>query len=328
MVFGDETENILLKPNPDRFTLFPIQHDRLWQMYKKAQAAYWTVSQIDLASDLFDWENKLNDDERLFIKKVLAFFAQSDAIVNENLAQNMYNEVQLPEARCFYGFQIMMENVHAEMYSTMIEAFITDPDERKKALHGIENYPCVKRKADWALKWLNSKTATFAERLIAFAAVEGIFFSSSFCSIFWLKKRGLMSGLCISNEYISRDECLHQDFAALEYSMIPQLSKERVLEIIMEAVEIEKEFARDVLQVRLIGMNASAMSEYIEFVTDILLQDLIGEKRFNTRNPFDFMDLMILRGKANFFERHVSEYEKVGVLRKETSKALTFTDDY
>ena len=277
-------EEPILKENKDRFVLFPIKHNNIWEMYKKAEASFWTAEEIDLNPDLQDWDNKLNDDEKHFIKHVLAFFAASDGIVNENLAVNFMNEVQYPEARCFYGFQIMMENIHSETYSLLIDSYIKDPQEKDRLFHSIDTLPCVGKKAEWAIKWIGN--GTFAERLIAFAAVEGIFFSGSFCSIFWLKKRGLMPGLTFSNELISRDEGLHCDFACLLYSELTnQLPKERVTAIIKNAVEIEKEFVSDALPVRLIGMNADLMCQYIEFVADRLLVALGCEKTYNATCP-------------------------------------------
>jgi ribonucleoside-diphosphate reductase beta chain len=301
-------EEPILKENKDRFVLFPIKHHDIWEMYKKAEASFWTAEEIDLNPDLQDWENKLNNDEKHFIKHVLAFFAASDGIVNENLAVNFMNEVQYPEARCFYGFQIMMENIHSETYSLLIDSYIKDPKEKDRLFHSIDTLPCVGKKADWALKWIGN--GTFAERLIAFAAVEGIFFSGSFCSIFWLKKRGLMSGLTFSNELISRDEGLHCDFACLLYSQLTnQLPPEQVTAIITNAVAIEKEFVSDALPVRLIGMNADMMCQYIEFVADRLLVALGCLKTYNAINPFDFMELISLQGKTNFFEKRVAEYQ-------------------
>lgn len=303
----------ILQDNKDRFVIFPIQHDDIWQFYKKAEASFWTAEEVDLSSDMNDWQNKLNKDERYFISHVLAFFAASDGIVNENLAVNFVQEVQYPEARFFYGFQIMIENIHSEMYSLLIDTYIKDPKEKDYLLRAIETIPCVGKKADWALEWIESDN--FAERLIAFAAVEGIFFSGSFCSIFWLKKRGLMPGLTFSNELISRDEGLHCDFACLLYTnhMQNKLPEATVREIIVDAVAIEKEFVTDALPVRLIGMNAELMCQYIEFVADRLLVALGCKKVWNATNPFDFMELISLQGKTNFFERRVGEYQKTGV---------------
>lgn len=296
-----------------RFVLFPIRHHAVWDMYKRAQASFWTAEEIDLATDKRQWE-ALTPDERHFISHVLAFFAASDGIVNENLAMNFASEVQLPEARCFYGFQIAMENVHAETYSLLIETLIRSPQEKARLFAAIETVPCVKRKAEWAIKWMDRSTATFAERLVAFAIVEGIFFSGSFCAIFWLKKRGKMPGLCFSNELISRDEGLHCDFACLMYGLLAhKLTQARVCEIMHEAVACEKEFVVDALPVELIGMNSRLMSQYIEFVADRLLVALGHEKAYGATNPFDFMDMISLEGKTNFFEKRVGEYAKAGV---------------
>lgn len=317
----------ILKENKDRFVLFPIKHKAIWEMYKKAEASFWTAEEIDLASDMNDWNAKLNDDERHFVKHVLAFFAASDGIVNENLAINFMNEVQYPEARCFYGYQIMMENIHSETYSLLIDNYIKDPVEKDKLFHAIDTIPAVGKKADWALKWIGN--GTFAERLIAFAAVEGIFFSGSFCSIFWLKKRGLMPGLSFSNELISRDEGLHCDFACLLYSELQnKLPQKKVTEIITNAVEIEKEFVTDSLPVRLIGMNADMMCTYIEFVADRLLLALGCPKAYNAVNPFDFMESISLQGKTNFFEKRVAEYQKSGVMGKKEDKQFSLDEDF
>ena len=321
------TEEPILKGNKDRFVLFPIKHHDIWEMYKKAEASFWTAEEIDLNPDLQDWENKLNADEKHFIKHVLAFFAASDGIVNENLAVNFMNEVQYPEARCFYGFQIMMENIHSETYSLLIDSYIKDTNEKDKLFHSIDTLPCVAKKAHWAIKWIGN--GTFAERLIAFAAVEGIFFSGSFCSIFWLKKRGLMPGLTFSNELISRDEGLHCDFACLLYSQLEnQLPKEKVTAIITNAVSIEKEFVSDALPVRLIGMNADMMCQYIEFVADRLLVALGCPKAYNAINPFDFMELISLQGKTNFFEKRVAEYQKSGVMGKKEDNVFKLDEDF
>ena len=304
----------ILKENPDRFVIFPIQHQELWEEYKKQQACIWTAEEIDLSADLDDWRNVLNDDEKHFVKHVLAFFAASDGIVNENLAENFVREVQYTEAKFFYGFQIMMENIHSETYSLLIDTYISDAAEKHKLFHAVETIPAVKRKADWALKWINSPH--FQERLVAFAAVEGIFFSGSFCSIFWLKKRGLMPGLSFSNELISRDEGMHCDFAVLLQNkyLANKVSEERIKEIIMSALEIEKEFILESLPVRLIGMNSDLMSQYLEFVADRLLVSLGCSKVYNSENPFDFMTNISLQGKTNFFEKRVGEYQKAGVL--------------
>ena len=317
----------ILKENKDRFVLFPIQHNDIWEMYKKAEASFWTAEEIDLNPDLQDWENKLNDDEKHFIKHVLAFFAASDGLVNENLAVNFMSEVQYPEARCFYGFQIMMENIHSETYSLLIDSYIKDPKEKDRLFHSVDTLPCVGKKADWAIKWIGN--GTFAERLIAFAAVEGIFFSGSFCSIFWLKKRGLMPGLTFSNELISRDEGLHCDFACLLYSQLENpLPQEMVTAIISNAVVIEKEFVSDALPVRLIGMNADMMCHYIEFVADRLLVALGCPKTYNATNPFDFMELISLQGKTNFFEKRVAEYQKSGVMGKKEDNVFKLDEEF
>lgn len=307
-------EEPILKENPGRFVLFPIQHDDIWAFYKKAEASFWTAEEIDLSADIQDWDKKLNDNERHFVKHVLAFFAASDGIVNENLAENFVHEVQYTEAKFFYGFQITIENIHSETYSLLIDTYIKDEAEKRYLFNAMETVPCVKKKAEWALKWITN--GSFAERLVSFAAVEGIFFSGSFCSIFWLKKRGLMPGLSFSNELISRDEGLHCDFACLLYTkhLINKLPKETVQKIIMDAVEIEKEFITDALPVDLIGMNCRLMSQYIEFVADRLLVELGNTKIYNVANPFDFMDMISLQGKTNFFEKRVGEYQKAGVM--------------
>ena len=317
----------ILIDNKDRFVLFPIKHADIWQMYKKAEASFWTAEELDLSADIVDWQTKLNADEQHFIKHVLAFFAASDGIVNENLAINFLNEVQYPEARCFYGFQIMAENIHSETYSLLIDTYIKDTKEKDYLFHAIDNMPCVAKKADWALRWISS--GSFAERLIAFAAVEGIFFSGSFCSIFWLKKRGLMPGLTFSNELISRDEGLHCDFACLLYvGLANKLDPQTVQNIIKSAVEIEKEFVSDALPVRLIGMNADLMCQYIEFVADRLLLSLGCGKVYHAANPFDFMEMISLQGKTNFFEKRVGEYQKAGVLTGNNSQTFTIDEDF
>ncbi|KAI8932125.1 Ribonucleotide-diphosphate reductase (RNR), small subunit [Plenodomus lindquistii] len=311
----EEAHEPLLQENPGRFVLFPIKYHDVWQMYKKAEASFWTAEEIDLSKDLHDWNKRLNDDERFFISHVLAFFAASDGIVNENLVERFSSEVQIPEARCFYGFQIMMENVHSETYSLLIDTYISEPRQRKYLFNAIDNIPCIRKKADWALRWISDKNSTFANRLVAFAAVEGIFFSGSFASIFWLKKRGLMPGLTFSNELISRDEGMHTDFACLLFSLLnTRPSKESVLAIITEAVEIEKEFLSDALPCALLGMNATLMCQYIEFVADRLLLSLGNTKHYNATNPFDFMENISLAGKTNFFEKRVGDYQKAGVM--------------
>lgn len=317
----------ILSENKDRFVLFPIAHMDMWHMYKKAEACFWTAEEIDLNSDLNDWDHKLNSDEQHFIKHVLAFFAASDGIVNENLAVHFMNEVQYPEARCFYGFQIMIENIHSETYSLLIDTYIKDRMEKDKLFHAIDTIPCVQKKAEWALKWIDK--GNFAERLIAFAAVEGIFFSGSFCSIFWLKKRGLMPGLSFANELISRDEGMHCDFACLIYrQLVNKLPLKVLQEIIVDAVSIEKEFVSDALPVRLIGMNATLMCQYIEFVADRLLVELGSPRIYEVQNPFDFMDMISIPGKSNFFERRVSDYQKSGVMSSKEELAFAINEDF
>lgn len=310
----DKDQEPLLAPNKDRFVLFPIEHDRIWEMYKQQEASFWTAEEIDLDQDKKDWAN-LTDDERHFIKHVLAFFAASDGIVLENLASNFIREVQLPEARCFYGFQAMMENIHAETYSLLIDTYISDPRERDFLFHALDNVPAVKKKGDWAMRWLSKKRATFPERLVAFAAIEGIFFSGSFCAIFWLKKRGLMPGLTFSNELISRDEGLHCEFAAELHGMLKNPADQAtVTRIVANAVEIEKEFITEALPVDLIGMNNKLMSQYIEYVADRLLVMLGCPKIYQAQNPFPWMEMISLQGKTNFFEKRVGEYQKAGVM--------------
>ncbi len=319
----------ILRENKNRFVIFPIQHHDIWQWYKKAEASFWTAEEIDLHQDLADWNTKLNDDERHFIKHILAFFAASDGIVNENLAENFVNEVQYPEAKFFYGFQIMMENIHSETYSLLIDTYVKDEKEKTLLFTAIENFPAIQKKAQWALKWIESPS--FAERLIAFAAVEGIFFSGAFCSIFWLKKRGLMPGLTFSNELISRDEGVHCDFAVHLHNrhLVNKVPRERITEIITNALDIEREFITESLPVSLIGMNARLMTQYLEFVTDRLLVELGCEKVYNVTNPFDFMDMISLQGKTNFFEKRVSEYQKAGVLNKEKdTQKISFDADF
>jgi ribonucleoside-diphosphate reductase beta chain len=325
-----QREEPILKENKDRFVLFPIQQHDIWKFYKQAEASFWTAEEIDLSQDLTDWVN-LNDGERHFITHVLAFFAASDGIVNENLAEHFVSEVQYTEAKFFYGFQIAIENIHSETYSLLIDTYVKDPKEKDKLFHAVDHMPCVKKKADWALRWISQ--GGFQERLIAFAAVEGIFFSGSFCSIFWLKKRGLMPGLTFSNELISRDEGLHCDFACHLYTkhVVNKLPEQTVIDIIRDAVEIEKEFVTDALPVNLIGMNAAQMRQYIEFVADRLLNELVGKKIYNATNPFDFMEMISLRGKTNFFEKRVAEYQKAGVMNsmeKETTQKFSLNEDF
>ncbi|GFV44814.1 ribonucleoside-diphosphate reductase subunit M2 [Trichonephila clavipes] len=318
----------LLRENPRRFVIFPIEYQDIWQMYKKAEASFWTAEEVDLSKDLIDWE-KLKPEEKHFISHILAFFAASDGIVNENLVERFSQEVQVTEARCFYGFQIAIENVHSEMYSLLIDTYIKDKAERQKLFNAIETLPCVKKKADWALNWISSASASFGERVVAFAAVEGIFFSGSFASIFWLKKRGLMPGLTFSNELISRDEGLHCDFACLMFSHIKNKpSEKRVVQIITDAVKIEQEFLTDALPVALIGMNEKLMKQYIEFVADRLLVELGCEKVYNVENPFDFMEHISLEGKTNFFEKKVGEYQKCGVMSKKEDHCFTLDADF
>ncbi|MEQ8926907.1 MAG: ribonucleoside-diphosphate reductase small subunit [Fulvivirga sp.] len=318
----------ILQENENRFVLFPIKHDDIWEFYKKAEASFWTAEEIDLGQDLKDWE-KMTDGERHFISHVLAFFAASDGIVNENLAEHFVAEVQYTEAKFFYGFQIAMENIHSETYSLLIDTYVKDPKQKDKLFNAIETMDCVKKKADWALRWIDE--GNFQERLVAFAAVEGIFFSGSFCSIFWLKKRGLMPGLSFSNELISRDEGLHCDFACLLYNNHVQnkLDEQVIIDIIRDAVEIEKEFVTDALPVNLIGMNAELMCQYIEFVADRLLNELIGKKIYNSSNPFDFMEMISLQGKTNFFEKRVGDYQKAGVMKgNEDSNKFSLDEDF
>ncbi|MFT4598549.1 MAG: ribonucleoside-diphosphate reductase beta chain [Bacteroidia bacterium] len=325
-IMSTEKEEILLKENKDRFVILPINYPTIWEHYKRHEASFWTAEEIDLSSDLKDWAN-LNEGERHFISHILAFFAASDGIVNENLAINFMNEVQLPEARFFYGFQIMMENIHSETYALLIDTYIKDPKEKDHLFHAIETVPAVQKKAEWALRWIDN--GSFAERLVAFAAVEGIFFSGSFCSIFWLKKRGLMPGLTFSNELISRDEGLHCEFACLMYSMLEtKLSNEDVVKIITDAVEIEKEFVSEALPVGLIGMNADLMQSYIEFVADTWISELGYAKIYNTANPFDFMEMISLQGKTNFFEKRVGDYQKAGVMNGGDTQTFSMDDDF
>lgn len=304
----------ILQENKNRFVIFPVKHHDIWERYKSMEASFWTAEEIDLHQDLTDWNTKLNADEKYFIKHILAFFAASDGIVNENLAENFVNEVQYPEAKFFYGFQIMMENIHSETYSLLIDTYVKDDAEKAELFNALEVFPAIRKKADWALRWIESDS--FAERLIAFAAVEGIFFSGAFCSIFWLKKRGLMPGLTFSNELISRDEGVHCDFAVHLHNkhLVNKVPKTRIREIIVDALNIEREFITESLPVSLIGMNANLMTQYLEFVADRLLVELGCEREYNTPNPFDFMDMISLQGKTNFFEKRVAEYQKAGVM--------------
>ncbi len=318
----------MLAENPDRFVLFPIKYGTIWEWYKKSVASFWTAEEVDLTQDINDWENKLTDNDRKFIKHVLAFFAASDGIVNENLVINFMREVQIPEARCFYGFQVAIENIHAEMYSLLIDTYIKDPKEKDFLFNALQNLECVSKKGNWALRWIDN-APSFAHRLIAFAAVEGIFFSGSFCSIYWLKKRGLMPGLTFSNELISRDEGMHCDFACLLYSMLEnKLDPAEVKAIITEAVEYEKEFVTDALPVSLIGMNAEMMGQYIEFVADRLLMSLGCEKAYGTANPFSWMDMISIQGKTNFFEKRVGDYAKAGLMTKREDQIFSTEADF
>jgi len=298
----------LLTEDDSRFVMFPIKDQDIWEMYKKQVECFWRAEEVDLSKDLASWAT-LNDDERHYIKMVLAFFAASDGIVNENLALRFMGEVQLSEARAFYGFQIAMENIHSEMYSLLIDTYIKEAAEKTTLFEALKHVPCIKKKGDWAIKWIQDKRASFATRLLAFACIEGIFFSGAFCSIFWLKKRGKMPGLTFSNELISRDEALHTEFAIMLYKKLTKkLSKKKVTEIIKEAVDIEKEFICEALPCRLISMNSKLMSEYIEFVADRLIVQLGYDAIYNTPNPFDFMELISIEGKTNFFEKRVGEY--------------------
>ena len=303
-----QTTEPLLTEDESRYVMFPIQDQNIWSMYKKQVDSFWRAEEVDLSKDLSHWKG-LTEEERYFIKMVIAFFAASDGIVMENLAMRFMNDVQLSEARAFYGFQIAMENIHSEMYSLLIETYINDKDEKNKLFNAVKTFPCIRKKADWAIKWINDKRSSFATRLLAFACVEGIFFSGAFCSIYWLKKRGLMPGLTFSNELISRDEALHCEFAILLYSkLLKKTRKDKVYELIKEAVEIEKEFICEALPCRLIGMNSQLMSQYIEFVADRLVVQIGYEKIYKASNPFDFMELISLEGKTNFFEKRVSDY--------------------
>ncbi|MCH1612112.1 MAG: ribonucleotide-diphosphate reductase subunit beta, partial [Flavobacteriales bacterium] len=294
--------------NENRYVMFPIVDEDIWKMYKKQMDCFWRAEEIDLSKDIKHWAT-LNNDEQHFIKHILAFFAASDGIVLENLGQRFMNEVQIAEARAAYGFQIMMENIHSETYSLLIDTLVKEEREKTNLFEAIQNFPCIKKKADWAIKWINDKRSSFATRLIAFAAVEGIFFSGSFCSIYWLKKRGLMPGLTFSNELISRDEGMHTDFAVLLFSKLQKKPKKaKIVELIKEAVQIEQEFITEALPCKLIGMNAKLMKQYIEFVADRLIVQLGYPKIYNSANPFDFMEMISLEGKTNFFEKRVGDY--------------------
>ena len=299
----------MLNEEENRYVIFPIKYDEIWKMYKKAEANFWTTEELDLSKDNRDFTSKMNDDERYFVENVLAFFAASDGIVVENLGMRFLSEVQLPEARTAYGFQLMMENVHSETYSLLIDTYIKDKTEKTKLFEALENFECIKKKGDWAIKWINDKRSSFAARLVAFACVEGIFFSGAFCAIYWMKKRGLMPGLTFSNELISRDEGMHTDLAVMLFNKLnKKLNKQKIKEIVKEAVEIEKEFICDALPCKLIGMNSKLMSQYIEFVADRLLVQLGCTKEYKSENPFDFMEMISLEGKTNFFEKRVSDY--------------------
>jgi ribonucleoside-diphosphate reductase subunit M2 len=316
----------LLAPDDNRFVMFPIHHQDIWKMYKKQVDCFWRAEEIDLSKDLTHWEG-LNKDEQSFISMILAFFAASDGIVLENLAQRFMSDVQISEARAFYGFQIAMENIHSETYSLLIETYIKDKEEKSKLFNAITNFPCIKKKSDWSQKWIHDNRSSFATRLVAFACVEGIFFSGAFCSIFWLKKRGLMPGLTFSNELISRDEALHCEFAVLLYSkLVKKIDKARIHEIIKEAVEIETEFICDALPCRLIGMNSQMMTQYIQFVADRLSVQLGYKKIYDVANPFDWMELISLEGKTNFFERRVGDYALAD--KTQSKEAFDFTEDF
>lgn len=325
---GELKPEPLLIENENRFVLFPIQHKDIWDMYKKAESSFWTAEEIDLEHDLKHWDN-LSDNERYFIKHILAFFAASDGIVNENLSVNFNNEIQSSEARCFYGFQIAIENIHSEVYSLLIDKYIRDNKEKNRLFNALSSMPIIRKKAHWALKYMDNIKASFAERLIAFAAVEGIFFSGSFCAIFWLKKRGLMPGLTFSNELISRDEGLHCDFACLLYTkLVNKLSEERIHEIISDAVKIECEFISESLPVELIGMNSTLMKEYIKFCADRLCRSLGTSKIYKSKNPFDFMETISIDGKTNFFEKRVAEYSKAGVGVSSDKQKFSLNEDF
>jgi ribonucleoside-diphosphate reductase subunit M2 len=326
-----EKEEPILQQNLQRFVLFPIQHHELWRAYKKALASFWVSEEIDFSKDKQDWDNQMNDNERYFIKHILAFFAGSDGIVLENLMQNFCSEVQLPEARCFYAFQGAIENIHSEVYSLLIDKYVDDPTEKNTLFNAIENIPSIQKKAEWAIKWMDPTHASFHERVVAFATVEGVFFSGSFCAIYWLKKRGLMPGLTFSNELISRDEGMHTDFAVLIYNMLKhRLDTERIYEIIKEAVSIEKEFINESIPCAMIGMNSTLMSQYIEYVADRLVVQLGYPKLYKSENPFDFMQLISMEGKTNFFEKRVSEYSlaSVSIDKDKKDSEIEFNADF
>jgi len=318
----------LFEKNEQRFVIYPIKYSEIWTMYKKAESNFWTTEEIDLSKDLADWE-RLNDNEKHFIKYVLAFFAASDGIVVENLAARFINDVQIPEARCFYGFQIAMENIHSEMYSLLIDTFVKDINEKRQLFNAIETIPTIEKKSKWAIEWIDNNTATYAERLVAYACVEGIFFSGSFAAIFWLKSRGKMMGLGHSNELIARDEGLHTDFACLMYHhLVNKLDNDKILQIVTQAVDIECEFVNEALPIDLIGINRDTMTVYIKFVADRLLNDLGVIKHYKVENPFPFMENISLEGKSNFFEKRVSEYQKYGVMSKRDDMKFTLDADF
>lgn len=322
------TQEKILQSDNSRFVIFPIQHDDIWQAYKKAKASFWTAEEIDLSDDLKDWNEKLTDNERHYVKNILAFFAASDGLVNENLCVNFMSEVQYAEARCYYGFQLMMENIHGETYSLLIDTYIKDKQEKEYLFNALETIPSVKKKGEWAMKWINSES--FVERLIAFAVVEGIFFSSSFASIFYMKKRGLLPGLSFANELISNDENSHKDFACLLYNnhIEDKLPQSRIYEIIQDAIAIEKDFVSDSLPVSLIGMNCGQMCQYLEYVADDLLVTLGCKKLYNSSNPFDFMELIAVDKKNNFFENRNSQYTKAGITTGSAASAFDVDDDF
>jgi ribonucleotide reductase beta subunit family protein with ferritin-like domain len=328
---NNREEEYILKENKQRFVLFPIKHKDIWNAYKKAEASFWTAEEIDFSKDKYDWDNKLTSNERYFIKHILAFFAGSDGIVLENLNINFSSEIQIPEARCFYSFQSMIENIHSEVYSLLIDKYVDNDSEKDNLFHAIENIQCIKNKAEWAMKWMDQSKADFATRLVAFSIVEGIFFSGSFCAIYWLKKRGLMPGLTFSNELISRDEGMHTDFATLIYSMLTnKLDENTIYTIVKEAVSIEKDFINNAIPCAMIGMNAELMSQYIEYVADRLIIQLGYRKLYNSANPFDFMQLISMEGKTNFFEKRVSEYSLAGIGQDITGEAkdIDFNADF
>jgi ribonucleoside-diphosphate reductase subunit M2 len=329
MISNSEQEEIILKENPNRFTVFPIRYPKIWKKYKEAVACFWTPEEINWSKDRTDWENKLNKDERYFIENILGFFAGSDGIVIENLGQRFLKEIQIPEARQFYAYQMFIEAIHSETYSLMIDTYVKDPVRKNKLFNAIEEIPCVKKKADWALKWINDKKSDFGTRIIAFTIVEGVFFSASFCAIYWIKQRGLMPGLTFSNELISRDEGQHCDMGCLLHSMLKNKPDQKKVAVIMkDAVEIEKEFITKSIPCNLIGMNSELMKEYIEFVADRLLVQLGYDTIWNSKNPFPFMELISLRGKANFFEVKPSNYIKAGVGKSEQDNSVIIDEDF